>query len=111
MPHHLIVWDIETVPDLRGFAAANGHDGKADHEIREAMGDKFPKHIFHSIICIGALVARRDNAHLEVTALGAPHIGERSDKELIIGFVNRIAELSPRSRLRTQPTLALFLSG
>jgi hypothetical protein len=35
--------------------------GKADHEIREAMGDKFPKHIYHSIICIGALVARRDN--------------------------------------------------
>jgi hypothetical protein len=24
MPNHLIVWDIETVPDLRGFAAANG---------------------------------------------------------------------------------------
>ena len=43
MPNHLIVWDIETVPDLRGFAVANGHDGKADHEIREAMGDKFPK--------------------------------------------------------------------
>jgi hypothetical protein len=60
------------------------------------MGDKFPKHIYHSIICIGALVARRDNAHWEVTALGAPHIGERSKKELIIGFVNRIAELSPQ---------------
>ena len=63
MPNHLIVWDIETVPDLRGFAAANGHDGKAEHEIREAMGDKFPKHIYHSIICIGALVAHCDNGH------------------------------------------------
>jgi hypothetical protein len=42
MPNHLIVWDIETVPDLRGFAAANGHDGKSDEEIREAMGEKFP---------------------------------------------------------------------
>jgi 3'-5' exonuclease len=96
MSNHLIVWDLETVPDLRGFAAANGHDGKSDLEIREAMGDKFPKHIYHSIICIGALVARRDNAHWEMTALGAPHIGERSEKELIIGFVNRIAELSPQ---------------
>jgi 3'-5' exonuclease len=75
MPNHLIVWDIETVPDLRGFAAANGHDGKADHEIREAMGDKFPKHIYHSIICIGALVAHCDNGHWQVEALGAPHIG------------------------------------
>ena len=61
MPNHLIVWDIETVPDLRGFAAANGHDGKSDEEIREAMGEKFPKHIYHSIICIGALVAHCDN--------------------------------------------------
>ena len=27
MPH-VFVWDIETVPDLlKGFAAANGHDG------------------------------------------------------------------------------------
>jgi predicted PolB exonuclease-like 3'-5' exonuclease len=53
----VIVWDIETVPDIKGFAAANGHAGKSEDEIRTAMGDKFPKHIYHSIICIGALVA------------------------------------------------------
>ena len=76
MPNHVIVWDIETIPDLRGFAAANGHDGKSDDEVREAMGDKFPKHIYHSIICIGALVARRDNAHWEVDCSGrTPHRG------------------------------------
>src|SRR6202048_2209705 len=96
MPAHVIVWDIETVPDLKGFAAANGHDGKTDDEMREAIGDKFPKHIYHSIICIGALVARRDNSHWEVTHLGAPCVGERSEKELITGFVNRIAELNPQ---------------
>jgi hypothetical protein len=56
----IIVWDLETVPDLKGFAAANGHDGKTDDEIREALGDKFPKHIYHSIICIGALIAHQD---------------------------------------------------
>ena len=54
---HVIVWDIETVPDIRGFADANGHDGKSDEEIRAAMGDKFPKHVYHSIMCIGALIA------------------------------------------------------
>jgi hypothetical protein len=70
MPAHVVVWDIETVPDLRGFAAANGHDGKSDDEVREAMGDKFPKQIYHSIICIGALVARREDTHWAVTALG-----------------------------------------
>jgi predicted PolB exonuclease-like 3'-5' exonuclease len=57
--NNVIVWDIETVPDLKGFAAANGHAGKTDDEVRAELGDKFPKHIYHSIICIGALVAHR----------------------------------------------------
>ena len=43
----MIVWDIETVPDLAGFAAANGHDGKSDEEIR--AGRELPKHIFQPI--------------------------------------------------------------
>ena len=29
---NVIVWDIETVPDLRGFAAAKGLVGMADDE-------------------------------------------------------------------------------
>jgi 3'-5' exonuclease len=95
MPH-VIVWDIETVPDLKGFAAANGHDGKSDDEIRAELGEKFPKHIYHSIICIGALIAHRDNDHWIVDALGAPHVGDRSEKELIAAFVDRIAELKPQ---------------
>jgi len=49
----VIVWDLETVPDLGGFAAANDLVGKSDVEVREAIGDKFPKHIYHSIVCIG----------------------------------------------------------
>ena len=64
-------WDIETVPDIRGFAAANGHDGKFDEEVRAEMWDKFPKHIYHSIVCIGALIAHHDGDHWEVDALGA----------------------------------------
>jgi predicted PolB exonuclease-like 3'-5' exonuclease len=91
-----IVWDIETVPDLKGFAAANGLDGKTDDEIRTAMGEKFPKHIYHSIICIGALVARFDEDSWRIQAIGAPHIGERSEKALISSFVDRIAELAPQ---------------
>jgi hypothetical protein len=49
----VMVWDLETISNLKGYAAANGHDGKSDDEIRDAMGDKFPKHIYHSILCIG----------------------------------------------------------
>ena len=95
MPH-VLVWDIETVPDLAGFAAANGHDGKSDDEIRAELGDKFSKHIYHSIICIGALIAHQQDDYWVVDAVGAPHVGERSEKELIAAFVDRIAELTPQ---------------
>jgi 3'-5' exonuclease len=92
----IIVWDLETIPDLKGFAAANGLDDKPDDEIRAAMGEKFPKHIYHSIICIGALVAHAEDCHWTVDALGAPHVGERPEKLLISSFVDRIAQLSPQ---------------
>jgi predicted PolB exonuclease-like 3'-5' exonuclease len=93
---NVIVWDIETVPDLKGFAAANDHAGKTDEEVRAQMGEKFPKHIYHSIICIGALIAHREESRWMVDALGAPHVGERPEKALIASFVDRIAELSPQ---------------
>jgi hypothetical protein len=79
----VIVSDLETVPDLGGFAAANDLVGKSDVEVREAMGDKFPKHIYHSIVCIGALIAHWEPDHGAVAAVGAPHVGERTEKELI----------------------------
>jgi predicted PolB exonuclease-like 3'-5' exonuclease len=60
------------------------------------MGDKFPRHIYHSIICIGALIAHREPGRWVVDALGAPHVGEQSEKALISSFVDRIAELTPQ---------------
>jgi 3'-5' exonuclease len=92
----IIVWDLETVLDISGFAIANDLVGKTEGEIREAMGDKFPKHIYHSIVCIGALVAHREPNHWAVDALGAPHVGERSEKDLIQSFVDKIAEFAPQ---------------
>jgi hypothetical protein len=94
MQPSVIVWDLETVPDLAGFAAANDLVGKSDIEIREAIGDKFPKHIYHSIVCIGALVAHWELDHWAVDAVGAPHVGERTEKKLITAFCDKIAELS-----------------
>jgi|SRR5579871_4545486 len=97
MPDHLIVFDLETVPDLNAFAAANQLSGRPDDEIRTTMGDGFPRLIFHKIVAIGALVASRSGrGAFGVDSLGAPHIGERSEAELIRAFVNRIDELSPR---------------
>jgi len=92
----VIVWDLETVPDLQGFAAANELVGKTDEEIREAVGDKFPKHIYHSIVCIGALVAHKERDCWAIDAVGAPHVGERTEKQLISAFVDKIDELSPQ---------------
>ena len=96
MSDHVIVWDLETVPDITGYAAANGLTGKSNEEIRESLGNKFPKHIYHSIVCIGALVAHKEPDHWAVDAIGAPHVGERTEKQLISTFVDKIAELTPQ---------------
>ena len=72
MQPSIIVWDLETVPDLTGFAAANDLVGKPDAEVREAIGEKFPKHIYHSIVCIGALIAHWETDYWAVDAMGAP---------------------------------------
>jgi 3'-5' exonuclease len=64
--------------------------------VRSELGEKFPKHVYHSIVCIGALLAHRDTDRWIVDAVGAPHRGERSEKDLISGFVGRIAELTPQ---------------
>ena len=58
------------MPDLRGFAAANDLIGKTDDEVREAIGDKFPKLIYHSIVCIGALVAHKERDHWAIDVNG-----------------------------------------
>jgi hypothetical protein len=52
----VIVWDLETVPDLAGFAAAHDLVGTSDVEVREpsATGSR------STSICIGALIAHRE---------------------------------------------------
>ena len=42
MASDIIIWDLETVPDLRGYARANNLIGKSPDEVRAAMGDDFP---------------------------------------------------------------------
>ena len=97
MKPSVIVWDLETVPDLGGFAAANDLVGKSNADIRAVLGNKFPKHIYHTIVCIGALVAHRESDHWAVDALGAPHVGERTEKQFPVGSSRRMAISSVRS--------------
>jgi predicted PolB exonuclease-like 3'-5' exonuclease len=67
-----------------------------ENPLRSISDQKELKHIYHSIACIGALVAHRDDDHWAVDALGAPHVGERTEKELIQAFVDKIAQLNPQ---------------
>jgi hypothetical protein len=76
MSQTAVVWDIETVPDLRGFAAAKGLVGRSDDDVRGEMGDKFPRLIYHSIVSIGALVAHRHEEHWVPEYRGALREGD-----------------------------------
>jgi len=74
----------------------NGLADGDDEDARAALGDKFPKLLFHQVTCIGALVAERTHGVWNVRSLGAPHMGERSETELLQSFVDRINALKPQ---------------
>jgi 3'-5' exonuclease len=65
-------------------------------EVRQALGSAFPKHPLHKIVCIGALIASRRFEGWQIDALGAPHIGERSEAELISAFAEKVGQLRPQ---------------
>jgi predicted PolB exonuclease-like 3'-5' exonuclease len=92
----IIVWDLETVPDLSAAARMLDIAGQPDEVVREALGPGFPKHPLHKIACIGALVATLQPEGWRVEALGAPHLGERSEAEMISAFAERIGQLRPQ---------------
>ena len=92
----VIVWDLETIPDLEAAARMLDMGHASDAEVREALGPGFPKHPLHKIACIGALIASRQPEGWRVDALGAPHIGERSEAKLISDFIDKIGELRPQ---------------
>jgi 3'-5' exonuclease len=87
---------LETVPDLKAAARMLDMGNAAEADVRETMGPGFPKHPLHKIVCIGALVASRQPEGWRVDALGAPHIGERTESELISAFVDKIGQLRPQ---------------
>jgi 3'-5' exonuclease len=92
----VVVWDLETVPDLLAAARMLDMGAASEPEVREALGPGFPKHPLHKIVCIGALVASRQPEGWRVDALGAPHTGERPEAELIKAFAERVGQLRPQ---------------
>ncbi len=100
MSNYVLVWDLETVPDLDAVVRVHDLEDSDFDSALEVLGGKFPKHPFHKIVCIGAIIAERTAHGWEVMSRGAPHAGRRPEKELIRSFVSRIADL--------QPTLVTF---
>jgi len=50
----VLAWDIETVPNVSGYGAANGLERKSDYEIRDANGRQISQATDqkHSIHCL-----------------------------------------------------------
>lgn len=92
----VLVWDLETIPDLTGYARAHQLDAGCRDMVRSAMGDQFPKLLYHSIVCIGALLATQSDSGWEVKGIDAPHIGNRTEQELIQSFVNIVEQAKPK---------------
>jgi predicted PolB exonuclease-like 3'-5' exonuclease len=92
----VLVFDVETVPDLSAAARVLDLAVAPEAEVREALGPGFPKHPLHKIVCIGALVANRQPEGWRLDALGAPHTGERSEADLLKAFAERIGQLRPQ---------------
>lgn len=91
-----MVFDLETVPDLTAVARVHGLDPADTEGARAKLGSSFPKLIYHAIVCIGALVAEREDGVYRVRALGAPHVGERSEARLIADFAAQVERLRPQ---------------
>lgn len=97
MPEQTVIaFDVETVPDLAAAARMLDLGDAAETEVRDALGPGFPKQPLHKIVCIGALVASRQTEGWRVDALGAPHISERTEGELISAFVEKVGRLRPQ---------------
>jgi hypothetical protein len=46
--YSVIVWDLETVPDLAAAARLFDLEGAPEAQVREALGSGFPKHPLHT---------------------------------------------------------------
>jgi 3'-5' exonuclease len=92
----VLVFDLETVPDVKAFAQAEHLGHHPDHEVRRQMGEKVARQLFQRIVCIGVLQAERDAAGTwQPRSLAAPHLGGQDERALIQGFVDRLVPQAP----------------
>jgi predicted PolB exonuclease-like 3'-5' exonuclease len=96
MPKPILVYDIETIPDYAAIARAH-HLSEDDIEgAKRALGENFPKPIFHSIVAIGMIWATYEcDKSWRIREVSVPHIGQMSEKQLIETFVTTVAQTLP----------------
>ncbi|MFO1322052.1 MAG: 3'-5' exonuclease [Burkholderiales bacterium] len=96
----VLVFDIETVPDVAGLRRLRGHgDDVSDAQVaelafqarREATGSDFLQHHLHRVVCISCVLRDRDS--FKVWSLGEPGEPEGS---LIRRFFEGIERYSPQ---------------
>ncbi|UYN94676.1 MAG: ribonuclease H-like domain-containing protein [Enhydrobacter sp.] len=85
----VLVFDIEAVPDVRGFAVAERLESHPDWSVRKQMGEKVARQLFQRIVCIGSLRAVRRDGVWRIESIEAPHAGEASEPEMIERFAGR----------------------
>ena len=96
---NVLVFDIETIPDLDTGRRLHGLDGLSDEDIAKAMfhlrrqetgGSDFLKLHLHRIVAISAVLRSRDT--FTVWSLGEP---QSDEKELVQRFFDGIDRFSP----------------
>lgn len=100
----LVVFDLETVPDLESARLLLGIDPSvSEAEVRRLLGEKYRKEgqdakdafiklVLHRIVCIGAIYAERPGlgSSWQVSRSGVVHIRHRTEREIVTDFVNSL---------------------
>jgi predicted PolB exonuclease-like 3'-5' exonuclease len=96
----VLVFDIETIPDVQGLRALNGHDSDStDAEVaeaafaarREKTGSDFLQHHLHHVAAISCVF--RDNEGFRVRSLGSL---DDSEEKLIQDFFKVVDRYTPQ---------------
>jgi predicted PolB exonuclease-like 3'-5' exonuclease len=96
MSDRVLVFDLETVPDVAAFAQAEHLTHHPEREVRRQMGEKVARQLFQRIVCIGSLMAERGaDGAWRPAALAAPHLPHGDERALIEGFVDRLLPQPP----------------
>ena len=95
MNDRVLVFDLETVPDVAGFARAENMTSHPEREVRRQMGEKVARQLFQRIVCIASLAVQRTDGVWRPTSLDSPHQPAENERALIEDFIARLGE-APR---------------